>query len=1037
MQSQVHLAPAPAHQVTLSSSEDKDDEDICPVCCESLSFTFRLPGEKPHIVPECGHALHEECFSTVYGDVKPGETKRNLGVCGVCRQPMRISEGASYKRRGKDSESLKMAKLMGQNTDSSRGAPPTLASPADIASPSSGSQPEEIDLNADDPLTDPYGMNSSSSRSLLGGDGQPSVVIPSISIKAEHSYISRTYRKGKHAITAVISVKVPSAGDRGRYAARTRPDFAMSRSGSAEDGPQLPPSPRSASSHPTDISSVPASARSLPPLQGPDPFAHVLVDLQNRVVSYHTSGLDALGQLRLFDLLAVRKGTLVREFHVYLFQDAIICIVEERKSTMRKIFSSSSSVRSSDSSHSTHGKGILKMKGRIYVKHVQRITDSSVPGELSLTIEMEDPTMESFILVFRDRGSHETWKRNLNSILEEAKSGRPPPLLNREESNAKVAKLMGIGAPPAPKSASSSRGFASPVSQPSPNAMGGINFDLTPQPSATSYDRSALTPKSPFATSPLAELAFSAPLAPVHTPLDLVIILSLPAPSQTGTLPLKVRLMRQSLQFILAVMGIRDRVALVVCEMGSNGVVRKTPFLNTTRADSRHRLETFVDLLGSGQRDSDEFAVPVGREEKQDVVTAVNTALDVVLQRKVKNPLSGMILISDTSENIKRAQMELVTARLDAANIPVHAIGYGKGHDPSPLWMISNHTHGTYTYVREWYHLRDSLAGIVGSMMSVAMTNMKLHINCQDNEFKVLKVSGASQAIVSTGGKYADVELRELRHGETRELLVEMDFVDGMDEHRYSGDGSDESGGPPIGGGSARGGQLSVQGSIHKSTSIGNLGLALDNLSVADANNMMYEDALIDEIPVTEVDCSYHDPAANRSVTRLAHPILLTTAILPSNAPPSSAPAESLVVRRRMELLASDMITRALLIASRKNFEHAIKILKETKNIIEKISENLQTQLSRAGGSKSRREGQNLQAVHGLSAVGSDLDTLIDALEEHQDMFERDMRNFAAQQAVVLRTQKSWTTRTPSERMYCTPEVQHFVQMSGDWQGGK
>jgi hypothetical protein len=26
---------------------------------ESLSFTFRLPGEKPHIVPECGHALHE------------------------------------------------------------------------------------------------------------------------------------------------------------------------------------------------------------------------------------------------------------------------------------------------------------------------------------------------------------------------------------------------------------------------------------------------------------------------------------------------------------------------------------------------------------------------------------------------------------------------------------------------------------------------------------------------------------------------------------------------------------------------------------------------------------------------------------------------------------------------------------------------------------------------------------------------------------------------------------------------------------------
>jgi hypothetical protein len=48
------------HQVTLVSEEDARDEgDNCPVCCESLSFTYRLPGEKPHIVPECGHSLHE------------------------------------------------------------------------------------------------------------------------------------------------------------------------------------------------------------------------------------------------------------------------------------------------------------------------------------------------------------------------------------------------------------------------------------------------------------------------------------------------------------------------------------------------------------------------------------------------------------------------------------------------------------------------------------------------------------------------------------------------------------------------------------------------------------------------------------------------------------------------------------------------------------------------------------------------------------------------------------------------------------------
>ena len=48
-------APLPV----VSNRGEEEDEEECPVCLEPLSFSFRLPGEKPHIVPECGHALHE------------------------------------------------------------------------------------------------------------------------------------------------------------------------------------------------------------------------------------------------------------------------------------------------------------------------------------------------------------------------------------------------------------------------------------------------------------------------------------------------------------------------------------------------------------------------------------------------------------------------------------------------------------------------------------------------------------------------------------------------------------------------------------------------------------------------------------------------------------------------------------------------------------------------------------------------------------------------------------------------------------------
>ncbi|WWC91194.1 uncharacterized protein L201_006136 [Kwoniella dendrophila CBS 6074] len=986
------------HQIALISTEDdKDDEETCPVCVESLSFTYRLPGEKPHIVPECGHALHEECFVTVYGDVPPEGSKKVLGVCGVCRQPMKMADGVSKKD--------KLAAMMGQpGQNGTRKISQSTPSARSTNGRGQDLSPIPFDPNADDPLD---GGNISSSRSMHSESSQPKVVVPNISIRSEFPSIAKGHRNGKQVITAMVTVEVPSAGDKGKYPTSLRPP-GMSRSASAEDqfSPQLPPSPRSAS----DSGLLPTSARSAPP-STPDPFAHVVHDLKHRVVDYKSSGLDQLGSLRLFDLLSVRKGQLIREFHVYLFQEALICVSEEKKSGLRGIFSSSSSVRSDHSSGSHHGRGVLKLKGRIYVRHVKKVIDTSIQGELSLTITMEDESLDSFILCFKDRSSHETWRSTITRLLEEVKGGQ-----------SKNSRLMPSSMPRSANPPSSAGGSSY-----------GMALDLT-SPSTAGYAATPSTSNFAHHEPSPGDLAFEQPLGPIHTPIDLVIVLSLPASSSNNQLPLKVKLMKSSLAFTLSLLGPQDRISIVTCEMGANGIVRKTPFLSPCRYESRKRLEAFVETLGSGREEKDEFQVQVGREERFDVVTAVNVALDVVLQRKAKNPVSGMILVSDTSDVIKRAQMDLVTARLDAANVPVHALGYGRSHDPSPLWMISNHTHGTYTFVKEWYHLRDTIAGVVGGLMSIAMDNMKLHLSCQDNDFHVTKVSGTTQAIVSKNGKDVNIELRELRFGEIREILVELNLEDG-DSARYSGEGSSESGG-----------QIENGSSIRKAPSYNTIerGLGVDTLSVGDANALrdgVYEDGMIDEVPVVEVDCSFHDPGAGRSVARLSHPVLLTIALLPSsssnnNSNNNNVSANPMIVRRRMELLASDMITRALLIASRKNFTHASRILKETKRIIETILQSLESHSSQSRITiKSKREKQTLYAIDGLLGIIQDLDQLLDGLEENKDLFERDHRNYSAQQAGVLRAQRSWTTKTPTERNYCTKEIGEIIQLSGEWQG--
>ena len=41
--------------------------------------------------------------------------------------------------------------------------------------------------------------------------------------------------------------------------------------------------------------------------------------------------------------------------------------------------------------------------------------------------------------------------------------------------------------------------------------------------------------------------------------------------------------------------------------------------------------------------------------------------LDVALQRKQRNPISSILLVSDAADSARRAQMDLVLARAEAA----------------------------------------------------------------------------------------------------------------------------------------------------------------------------------------------------------------------------------------------------------------------------------------------------------------------------------------------------------------------------------
>ena len=329
--------------------------------------------------------------------------------------------------------------------------------------------------------------------------------------------------------------------------------------------------------------------------------------------------------------------------------------------------------------------------------------------------------------------------------------------------------------------------------------------------------------------------------------------------------------------------------------------------------------------------------------------------------------------------------MDLVLARAEAGNVPIHSFGYGRSHDPASLWLMSNHTSGTYTFVKDWYDLRDCVAGCVGGMMSIGLLNMRLHLKIVDNHrFRIRKVSGGPSSILSTDGQNVDVDVGELRYGERKEMLIELE-LDNTDQQKLA-QSRNQDGRP-----------LNATDQFVQSMGLG-------SLSIDDAPDFVggMMDGMIDEAPVFEVDGSFFDPSAGKNVSRLAHPVLLTVTLLPmsANTPrPQSTVSDPVIVRRRMELLASDMITRALVLVSRRNFPQAQKIMGETRRILHTVMQSISRSLAapNAGG-RNRKEILTLGAVRSMQSILQDLQILSEALDDNVELFAHDQRNFGAQQ---------------------------------------
>ncbi|THY21329.1 hypothetical protein D6D00_07159 [Aureobasidium pullulans] len=759
----------------------------------------------------------------------------------------------------------------------------------------------------------------------------------------------------------------------------------------------------------TDAMSIPRSPEPQRQFDLPHTPSHVLdrvtEDLHTKVDNWHGLDFSRFGRLLLHGTIRVGKDRQSwQDLECYLFTEMLICIKEKKPQHQWETASESAKMRTK-----------CTLKGSILIKrHLKQV--QFVPEHDILTLNLSVAELPHFHLQFRDRSQLDIWRRALISInsLELSESDEDLETSGTDEDDLA--------------------------------SRGGRRSSI---PSSYGAAKSAYTAPTEYTSPTFRGTQGSRLPAAMHVPLDIVVVV----PISSSMQGLKISLLRDVLRFLVNNLGEQDRMGLVT--YGSSG--GSMPVVGMTSKTWNGWSRVFEAIKPIGQKSL-----------RADVVDGANVAMDLLMQRKAANPISGIMLISDsTTSDIE--SVDFVVSRAEAAKIAIHSFGLGLTHKPDTMIELSTRTKATYTYVKDWMMLRECVAGCLGSLQSVSHQNAKLKLRLPEGSpAKFVKISGALQITKRATGRDAEASLGDLRFGDKRDILVQLAISpdnstpeqDLQDPWETIVSGLEALGGP----------------------------LEQDDMRPVS----------VEEVPLIQADLAWGDILREGNVSQLPRPSLLAITMLPPVSKKASMsrtvsppiPPHPSVVQRRMELLTSDMLTRALTLVSRGQHERASHLLTETRSILKGLGKGglpplpppsapptarlpptptasihsngtdqlpsgpptgplppppmfMGTPLSmepRRTPTPPRLEPLSpFTPAAGIDAdIMSALDTeLASSLEwiNHPAVFGRDSRKAVLQAIGVISSQRGFTMRTPAESLWATrvPGTRRLNDRSREW----
>jgi len=245
----------------------------------------------------------------------------------------------------------------------------------------------------------------------------------------------------------------------------------------------------------------------------------------------------------------------------------------------------------------------------------------------------------------------------------------------------------------------------------------------------------------------------------------------------------------------------------------------------------------------------------------------------------------------------------------------------------------------------------------------------------------------------------------------------------------------------------------------------------------------------VEEVPLIQADLTYGDILRDGAMAQLPRPSLLAITMLPTSSRAKSMirplsppiPPHPSIVQRRMELLTSDMLTRALTLVSRGQHERAHHLLSETRSILKGLGKgglpplppptgglpgpppasrspgplanasekptasptspdapdrksNSSPPSSQANERKELLKASSSVDARTVSALDAELDSSLEWIN-HPAVFGRDSRKAVLQAIGVISSQRGYTFRTPAESLWAEriAGIKRLAERSREW----